>query len=109
MCVALAQWSGIAGLGVGLGRVVAMALVGHLFAALLLAVQGLAGSALIRLAGWQNVLENRPERLLFSIVVGFVASNLVLMLLTMAGALNSTVLGTLGLAGITAMLWWDRP
>ena len=108
MCVALAQWSGIAGLGVGLGRVVAMALVGHLFAALLLAVQGLAGSALIRLAGWQNVLENRPERLLFSIVVGFVASNLVLMLLTMAGALNSTVLGTLGLAGITAMLWWDR-
>ena len=108
LCVALAQWSGLAGSGSGMGRVVGTALIGHLVAALVLAVQGLAGNALLRRFGWQDALESNLERLLFSIVVGFVASNLVLMLLVLTGALNATVLGALGVATITASVWWVR-
>lgn len=108
LCVALAQWSGLAGSGTGMARVVGLALIGHLVAALVLAFQGLAGHALLRQFGWQNALESHAERLLFSIVVGFVASNLVLMLLAWTDALNATVLGALGLATVTASLWRVR-
>jgi hypothetical protein len=103
--VALARWSGVVGPGFGVVRVVETALVGHLVAALVLAAQGLAGHALLRRLGWQAVLESRAERLLFSIIVGFVAGDAALMLLALAGALNSTVLGILAAAGAAVAVW----
>lgn len=106
--VVIAQWSGLAGPTEGLGRMISLALVGHLFAALVLTVQALAGNALLRRLGWQTALESEAERLLFAIVVGFVASDFVLLLLAMAGALNPPVVGCLGFATLTAGLWSHR-
>ncbi len=108
MCVAIAQWSGLAGPGEGVWRVVSEALIGHLVAALLLTVQCLAGGALMRRLGWWDALDNNAERLLLAVVTGFVASDLVLLLLAMVGALEPVVLGCLGFAVLAATLGPNR-
>ncbi|MBW2293498.1 MAG: glycosyltransferase family 39 protein [Deltaproteobacteria bacterium] len=106
--VAIADWAGFVGTASGIGRVISLGLVGHLFAALLLTAQGLAGDAIIRRFGWQTALDGSLERLLFAIVAGFVASDFVLMLLATLGALNAPVVGGLGFAVLAAGLWSHR-
>ena len=62
VCVAIANWIGVGAATSGASRVISLALVGHLFAAVLLAVQGIAGSAILRRLCWESALEDTLER-----------------------------------------------
>jgi len=83
----------------GTTRVVALALVGHLAAAIVLAAQSIVGAAVLRGLGFAQSSARPVERWLFAIVAGFAAFDVLLLGLALADALRPPVVASvLGLA-----------
>lgn len=84
----------------GRGTMIGLGLGGHLAAAAALGTQFFVGHAVLRKLGWDRDFNGPAERLLFSIVTGFVVGDFVFLLLAQLGALNAISVAVFALSGI---------